>query len=171
MEVTTFTALGADQTIVRLSLEYEPEGLVERAGDKLNIIDRQAQSDLDKFKSFIEDRGRETGGWRGSVDEGAAVGTPGVEAASSSQGDSGKAGLSTKTVAAGVVAGVAGVAAAKALSGDSEDTTESSEPVRPVDTTVAAPPVVQEEVVVEETVVQEPVSYDPGVDNTPGRTP
>ena len=63
-----FTPLGHDRTTVRLHLEYEPEGLVEQVGDKLNIVERQAEADLERFKSFIESRGVETGAWRGDVE-------------------------------------------------------------------------------------------------------
>jgi hypothetical protein len=99
-------------TLVYLTLEYEPEGVVEQVGDKLGIVERQVTSDLEKFKALIEDEGYATGAWRGSVNEGLGVGTPGVEAAAASRGDSGKAGVSAKTVAAGAAAAVAGVAAA-----------------------------------------------------------
>ena len=118
----TFAPNGAGRTLVTLDLEYEPEGLVEKAGDALNIVERQAKSDLEKFKTFIETRSHETGAWRGEV--GGQAGTPGVEAAGSSEGDSGKAGISAKAAAAGVaaVAGAAAVAAAK-KSGSSEGST------------------------------------------------
>lgn len=85
-----FSPLAAGKTFVRLVLEYEPEGFVEKAGDWLKIVQAQAKADLERFKTFIEGRGLETGGWRGAVNAGAAVGTPGVEAAASSRGDSGK---------------------------------------------------------------------------------
>src|SRR4051812_15028342 len=52
-----FTAVGADRTQVRLTLEFEPEGIIERIGDVLDIVDRQAVADLDRFKTFIESRG------------------------------------------------------------------------------------------------------------------
>ena len=86
----TFQDAGNGQTSVQLTLEYEPESLVENVGDKLNIVENQAERDLEKFKAFIESEGYATGGWRGSVSEGAQVGTPGVEQASESRGDSGK---------------------------------------------------------------------------------
>jgi carbon monoxide dehydrogenase subunit G len=193
----TFTAMGASSTLVRLSLDFEPEGLVEKAGDALNIVGRQAESDLEKFKTWFEARGLETGGWRGTVNEGASVGTPGVEDASASQGDSGKAGLSAKTVAAGVVAGVAGVAgaaaAAKAVSGDSgrDDTTIETVPVEttvvettPVETvtTTASQQSVDQPVVIDpvadsvedtmaadDTSDQAPPVYDPNAQDSPGR--
>jgi hypothetical protein len=36
----------------------------------LGVDDRQVQSDLDRFKEFIESRGHETGAWRGDVQAG-----------------------------------------------------------------------------------------------------
>ena len=127
----TFAPNGAGRTLVTLDLEYEPEGLVEKAGDALNIIERQAKADLEKFKTFIESRSHETGAWRGEV-EGQA-GTPGVEAAASSEGDSGKAGISAKAAAVGVaaVAGAAAVAAKKSGSseGSEPETVETVSPV------------------------------------------
>src|SRR3712207_3884289 len=97
----TFAPAGAGRTAVTLELEYESEGLIEKAGDALGIVEKQAQSDLEKFKSYIESRGTESGGWRGGVE--GVIGTPGVESATS-HGDSGKAGVSGKAVAAGVAA-------------------------------------------------------------------
>jgi uncharacterized membrane protein len=108
-----FEPAGPAATIVHLTLEYEPEGLVEQAGDKLGIVGRQAKSDLAKFKALIEDEGYESGAWRGSIQHGVSAGTPGVEDAALSRGDSGKAGVSAKSVIAGAAA-VAGVAAAGA---------------------------------------------------------
>lgn len=127
-----FAPTGADHTTVTLSLEYEPEGLVENVGDKLNIVERRAEADLEKFKSYIEKRGMETGAWRGTVNEGRGVGTPGVEEAAASRGDSGKVGVSGKAVAAGAaaVAGTAAVAAAmkgRSRDSDEERTSETAE--------------------------------------------
>jgi Polyketide cyclase / dehydrase and lipid transport len=109
-----FEPAGATSTIVSLELEYEPEGVVEHVGDKLGIVERQVTSDLQRFKELIEDQGYASGAWRGSVNENLDVGTPGVGDAFGSQGDSGKAGVSAKTVVAGAAAAVAGVAAAGA---------------------------------------------------------
>lgn len=119
----SFEDLGGGQTSVHLSLEYEPQGLVERVGDKLNIVDKQAENDLNRFKTFIEDEGYATGAWRGTVSEGAPSGAPGVETAAASRGDGGKAGVSSKVVAgAGLAAaaavGVAAAAGAKDSEGD-----------------------------------------------------
>jgi uncharacterized protein YndB with AHSA1/START domain len=136
-----FVELGPTRTTVLLTLEYEPEGVVENVGDTLGIVGRQAEGDLERFKAFIEARGAETGQWRGSVDEGAGVGTPGVEAAALSEGDSGKAGVSAKAVAAGAAAAVAGVAAAKALGGDSGSDQPAGETVTPVEPVAVTSPV------------------------------
>src|ERR671910_2800534 len=124
-----FEPAGPDRTMVRLHLEYEPEGLVETVGDKLNIVEKQAESDLEKFKSFIESKGVESGAWRGSVE--GNVGTPDIEAAEETRGHSGKAGVSPKAVAAGAAVAAAGVAAAGALrnKGDSDDTEVREEAV------------------------------------------
>ena len=65
-----FKDAGAGRTQVRLTLDYEPEGIVERVADVLDVIDRQAVADLDRFKEFIEQRGEATGGWRGEVEDG-----------------------------------------------------------------------------------------------------
>jgi polyketide cyclase/dehydrase/lipid transport protein len=113
-----FESLGPATTVVRLSMEYEPEGLTEQIGDKLGLVERQVEADLQRFKAYIEGRGAASGGWRGSIDVG-AVGTPGAEDAGFSKGDSGKAGPSAKTVAAGAAA-VAGVAAAAATASRSK---------------------------------------------------
>src|SRR5688500_11965111 len=123
-----FERVGPMSTLVYLTLEYEPEGLVEQVGDKLGIVERQVTSDLEKFKALIEDEGYATGAWRGSVNEGLGVGTPGVEAAAASRGDSGKAGVSAKTVAAGAAAAVAGVAAAGAVAATSKSGQQGRQP-------------------------------------------
>jgi uncharacterized membrane protein len=58
---------GHAETLVRLRMEWEPQGLLETIGGALDIDSAQAQRDLERFKAFIEERGAETGGWRGEV--------------------------------------------------------------------------------------------------------
>ncbi|MFJ5956809.1 SRPBCC family protein [Paenarthrobacter sp. NPDC092416] len=55
-----FKEAGAGQTSLHLNLEYEPHGVLEYLGDKLHVIERQAESDLKKFKAFIEKKGPDT---------------------------------------------------------------------------------------------------------------
>jgi uncharacterized membrane protein len=72
----TFEPLGSDRTRVTARIEYDPEGIVESAGDALGFMDRRVADDLDRFKAFIEGRGTETGAWRGEIHgEQAAGGT------------------------------------------------------------------------------------------------
>jgi hypothetical protein len=146
-----FEPAGPAATIVHLSLEYEPEGLVEQAGDKLGIVGRQAKSDLEKFKALIEDEGYESGAWRGTIQHGVGAGTPGVEDAALSRGDSGKAGLSAKGVLAGAAAAVAGAAAAGAAVAASKSGGEDTADLPVVEDV----PVVEEVTVVEDVPVQD----------------
>jgi len=62
-------------TQVDLRLEYEPEGSLEKVGDLLNLVDVRARGDLKRFKRFIEERGVETGAWRGDVKPSGEVST------------------------------------------------------------------------------------------------
>ena len=137
-----FEDVGGGQTSIRLTLEYEPEGIIEKVGDKLNVVDRQAEADLQRFKEFIEDEGYASGAWRGSVSSGAPVGTPGVEDAAGSRGDSGKAGVSGK-VAAGVGLAAAAGAAAAMAAGTNKGTTEAADetvtPVNPAEPVTVTP--------------------------------
>ena len=65
--VVTFHRLLDASSKVMLQLEYEPQGLVENVGDASGAVSLRVQGDLDRFKEFIEARGRETGSWRGRV--------------------------------------------------------------------------------------------------------
>jgi uncharacterized membrane protein len=65
--MVTFHPLSNDSTRVTLQLDFDPEGPVEQAGDKLGFVAKRAEGDLKRFKQFIERRGRETGAWRGQV--------------------------------------------------------------------------------------------------------
>ena len=57
----------ADGTEVTMRMQYEPEGVTENVGDALGLFGRRIQGDLERFKEFIEERGRATGGWRGEI--------------------------------------------------------------------------------------------------------
>ena len=56
-------------TRVTLTMDVQPDGLVESVGDAVGVPDRQVKGDLDRFKEFIESRGAATGAWRGSVEQ------------------------------------------------------------------------------------------------------
>jgi uncharacterized membrane protein len=68
--VVTFHRLGDSKSKVMLQLEFEPEGVMEKAGDKLGMIKGRTKADLKRFKEFIESQGRESGAWRGDVPQG-----------------------------------------------------------------------------------------------------
>ena len=66
--VVRFEPVGPDRTRVYLEMSYDPEGFIENVGDKLGMMGRRVQGDLDRFKDFMEARGTETGAWRGELD-------------------------------------------------------------------------------------------------------
>lgn len=66
--VVTFHPLDDDHTRVTLQMALEPEGPSEQVGDKMGLISARTKGDLERFKDFIEERGSETGAWRGEVD-------------------------------------------------------------------------------------------------------
>jgi uncharacterized membrane protein len=67
--VVTFHRLDEAHTRVTVQMEFDPEGFVEQAGDKLGVVDRRVKGDLKRFKDFIEERGGvESGAWRGEID-------------------------------------------------------------------------------------------------------
>jgi uncharacterized membrane protein len=65
--VVTFHYIDPNTTRVNLQMDYDPEGFSENVGDKLGFVTRRVMGDLERFKDFIEERGRATGGWRGEV--------------------------------------------------------------------------------------------------------
>ncbi|BFV60224.1 SRPBCC family protein [Kitasatospora sp. CMC57] len=67
MGTVTFQSIDADHTRISLAMDFQPEGMAEKAGDMLGVLDRRVKGDLKRFKGFIEERGRETGGWRGRI--------------------------------------------------------------------------------------------------------
>ncbi|MFI2038970.1 SRPBCC family protein [Streptomyces bottropensis] len=65
--VVTFHHLSEERTKVMLQMDFEPTGTAEKVADKLGVVKRQTKGDLERFKTFIEKRGRESGEWRGAV--------------------------------------------------------------------------------------------------------
>lgn len=68
-----FEPVDYDRTRITLTMEYEPEGFLERAGDALGIPSSQVEGDLNRFRDFIEKREMETGSWRGQIENGESV--------------------------------------------------------------------------------------------------
>jgi len=69
-----FHRLSDDQTRITLTMEVEPSGALEKIGTALGITESHVKGDLERFKSFIEERQSPTGAWRGEVDGGQVTG-------------------------------------------------------------------------------------------------
>src|SRR6201995_1435651 len=63
--VVTFHRLGDTETKVTIQLDWQPQGVVEKAGAAVEVDDHQAKADAKRFKTFIEEQGAPTGEWRG----------------------------------------------------------------------------------------------------------
>jgi uncharacterized membrane protein len=62
-----FERLDDTHTRVELTMDVEPTGMAEKGADALGVIDRRVKGDLHRFKDYIEQRGGETGAWRGRI--------------------------------------------------------------------------------------------------------
>src|SRR5262249_43808265 len=60
-----FEPVGGERTRVKLTVEYEPQGFVEKSGDALGLVSHKVENAVEKFKDLVEKRGIETGAWRG----------------------------------------------------------------------------------------------------------
>ncbi len=69
-----FEPLASDRTRISLAMRYEPQTAVEKVGSAMGILSRSFDRVVLEFKQFLEERGRETGGWRGEVHSGRTVG-------------------------------------------------------------------------------------------------
>ena len=74
--LVAFQPLGPERTNVILTIDYEPEGMVEESGSTLGLVSARVEGDLRRFKEFIERRGVETGAWRGEIRGVAVEGSP-----------------------------------------------------------------------------------------------
>jgi hypothetical protein len=68
--IIAFESLDLDRTLITLTMEYEPEGFLERAGDALGIPSSQVEGNLKRFRDFIERREMENGTLADQRDEG-----------------------------------------------------------------------------------------------------
>jgi len=67
--VVTFDRISDDRTRINLQMSYIPDTLVEEVGDALGAVRMQARQNLQSFKELLEQRGSETGAWRGTVSQ------------------------------------------------------------------------------------------------------
>jgi uncharacterized membrane protein len=68
--LVTFDKVSNDKARVHVAMEYDPKGVAENVGDSLGIVSQRVEGDLKRFKTYIEQRGTETGAWRGEIRQG-----------------------------------------------------------------------------------------------------
>ena len=66
--VITFHPLSDDKTRIVLQMDMDPEGFLEHIADWGGFVSDRSKKDLERFKDFIESRGKATGAWRGTVE-------------------------------------------------------------------------------------------------------
>ena len=71
--VVTFHELGPKLTRVLLGFDVEPGGMIEKLARGARHVKRAARADLHRFKAFIEMQERESGAWRGVIEDGELV--------------------------------------------------------------------------------------------------
>lgn len=62
-----FRPVDSNLTEVNVHIDYEPQGAAAKIGNALGIAEHRVHSELEHYKSFLEQRGHETGAWRGSI--------------------------------------------------------------------------------------------------------
>jgi uncharacterized protein YndB with AHSA1/START domain len=68
-----FEPLDPERTRITLTIEYQPEGILEMAGDALGIPSSQVEGDLKRFRDFIEKKEMDIENWRGRIEKGESV--------------------------------------------------------------------------------------------------
>jgi uncharacterized membrane protein len=71
--VVAFRELGPNLTRVILSFDVAPGGLIEKYARGARYVKRAARADMHRFVAFIEMLEKETGAWRGVIEEGELV--------------------------------------------------------------------------------------------------
>ena len=60
-------------TRVKVSMDYDPEGMKESVGGLFGVDGQQVEDDLERFKELVENREVPTGAWRGEIRSGDVV--------------------------------------------------------------------------------------------------
>jgi uncharacterized membrane protein len=63
----TFRSISPDRTEISLTVDAEPDGPIESAGDALGFLERRVHGDLERFKEHVERKGGNGKGWRGEI--------------------------------------------------------------------------------------------------------
>jgi uncharacterized membrane protein len=62
-----FEKLGENRSRIFLRLDVEPHGLGEKIGDAIGTVSSRVETNLKRFKEFVESLPAETGAWRGEI--------------------------------------------------------------------------------------------------------
>ncbi|MBC7683645.1 MAG: SRPBCC family protein [Bdellovibrionales bacterium] len=65
--VATFHKISDNVTRIMLQMDYEPDGALEKLGDAMGAVRMEARTGLQCLKEMLEQRGSETGAWRGKI--------------------------------------------------------------------------------------------------------
>jgi len=68
-----FQRIIEERTQVTLTMDVKPDGVVETVGTAVGLTGAMVRGDLERFKSFIEERHQPTGSWRGEIKGGDVV--------------------------------------------------------------------------------------------------
>jgi ribosome-associated toxin RatA of RatAB toxin-antitoxin module len=71
--IVSFEPLDDAHTRLLVQMDFEPDGVTEKVGDRLGMVERRVRGDLERFKDFVEDHGEQTEGWRGTIQDGRTV--------------------------------------------------------------------------------------------------
>jgi uncharacterized membrane protein len=71
--VVTFHALAPRLTRIELGLDVAPGSLLEKTARGMRHVKRAARADLHRYKALIEMQERETGAWRGVIEDGELI--------------------------------------------------------------------------------------------------
>lgn len=68
--VVTFHKLAPKLTRIEVTLDIQPDSLLEKAGRGMRFAKRAVRGDLHRFKAFAEMEEEADGGWRGTIEDG-----------------------------------------------------------------------------------------------------
>jgi uncharacterized membrane protein len=68
--VVTFHELSDRLTHIEVTLDVEPDSLIEKAARGMRFIKRAVRGDLHRFKAYVELNEEAEDGWRGTIEEG-----------------------------------------------------------------------------------------------------
>jgi uncharacterized membrane protein len=68
--VATFHKLAPRLTRIEVSIDVEPDSLLEKAGRGMRFTKRAVRADLHRFKAFVEMNDEAEGAWRGTIEDG-----------------------------------------------------------------------------------------------------